>query len=389
MKKLVWISEGCWFPDSLLYFKEQGFKITIIRTPMKFGWNKHYKLFAEFAEVIDWIPDLQLPLDKDTLVIGGGNFMNISHEYVAQGLKEFGHNQLDVLYAISKYNHDFTCGATIVRYFNGDTGFGSQENIDIFAQKTKYIDVFMFDNDQLRDFVFANVPSAKTKKTLLGWIETPLERFVYHNQNPIEKRVCSLGRILCSAPKFVMDFNQLPIRFFPVKKLSIIDKFKGRQKGYQLAGTTDSTKSLFNARKLFYKFESKCAFGLSHMYDTFSGSVEDFRNNKEFYFSVWGQNFPHNVCSCHETYYPFCNNVNKDVCYLMNGIIPLVSHNEHNIYREMVARKMAILIKTPADIWAALNIPDTEIQEYRDNIYKYRELFTFDHVGKVLIDLVK
>lgn len=55
----------------------------------------------------------------------------------------------------------------------------------------------------------------------------------------------------------------------------------------------------------------------------------------------------------------------------------------------MVARKMAILIKTPADIWAALNIPDTEIQEYRDNIYKYRELFTFDHVGKVLIDLVK
>ena len=35
MKKLVWISEGCWFPDSLLYFKEQGFKITIIRTPMK------------------------------------------------------------------------------------------------------------------------------------------------------------------------------------------------------------------------------------------------------------------------------------------------------------------------------------------------------------------
>ena len=82
MKKLVWISEGCWFPDSLLYFKEQGFKITIIRTPMKFGCNKHYKLFAEFAEVIDWIPDLQLPLDKDTLVIGGGNFMNISHEYV-------------------------------------------------------------------------------------------------------------------------------------------------------------------------------------------------------------------------------------------------------------------------------------------------------------------
>ena len=69
----------------------------------------------------------------------------------------------------------------------------------------------------------------------------------------------------------------------------------------------------------------------------------------------------------------------------MNGIIPLISHTEHNVYKEMVNKKMAILIKKTEDILNVLNMSNEEIQEYRDNIYKNRDLFTFDHVGEMII----
>lgn len=389
MKKLIWIGEGCWFPDSLKIFCERGVQITVIRSSQKYGWAKHYKLFESFAKVVDWNSGIvsELALDNETVVIGGGNFMNISKEYVNPGIMEYAHEQLDILYRISKFNSEYHSGAKCIRWFNGDTGFGTPENIELFSNKIQYVDTLIFDNDQLREFVLTNIPSARDKNTLIGWIETPLERFVNHNNRSINKQICCLGRFLCSTPSYITNFKQLPIKKYPLKHLNLIDRIKGRKRGYQMAGATDNMDALLRARELFYRFESTCAFGLSHMYDTFSGSVEDYRRHKDFYFSIFGQNFPHNVCSCYEAYYPFCNNVNKDVCYLMNGIIPLISHMEHNVYREMIKREMAILIKNPWDVKNVLNMPNQAIQRYRDNIYKNRDLFTFDHVADMIMDL--
>jgi len=73
---------------------------------------------------------------------------------------------------------------------------------------------------------------------------------------------------------------------------------------------------------------------------------------------------------------------------MMYGIIPLISHQEHDLYREMIKRKMAILIKKPEDIAAVLKMSDAEIQSYRNNIYENRDLFTFDHVGEMLCGLL-
>ncbi len=85
-------------------------------------------------------------------------------------------------------------------------------------------------------------------------------------------------------------------------------------------------------------------------------------------------------------YYAFCNNPSKDVTYLMNGIIPLISHNLHNVYKSMTDKKMAILIKDKSDFRKLLKMSDDEIQEYRDNIYNNSDLFTFDRTAQRIIE---
>ena len=72
----------------------------------------------------------------------------------------------------------------------------------------------------------------------------------------------------------------------------------------------------------------------------------------------------------------------------MNGIIPLISHTEHNLYKELINKKMAILIKDKDDLLKIKKMSKEEIQNYRNNIFNNRHLFTFDHVGQILIDLV-
>lgn len=315
--------------------------------------------------------------------------MNNQKEYHLPSVLPTGLEELDILYRLSKFSFDEKRKATFVRFFNGETGFGDEETAKQFAEKTQYVDAFMFDNDQLKDFVLANDPNARNKQLLLGWVETPLERFCYHNTGKIERKICSLGRVLCSAPSWKLDLSLLPMRRFPGSKIKFLDRIRGRKEFYQMAGAVDNVNILYRDRKLFYRLEASCAFGISNMYDIFSGSIEDYHRHRDFYFSPFGQTMPHNVCSCHETYYQFCNNANKDVCYLMNGIIPLIPHTEHNVYKSLIEKKMAILIKCPEDIGAVLTISDAEIQEYRDNIYANRDLFTFDHVAEMLSNLIE
>lgn len=124
------------------------------------------------------------------------------------------------------------------------------------------------------------------------------------------------------------------------------------------------------------------------MYDIFYNSVERFRANRDYYWSLDGQLSANGAVCAKESYYAFSNNPSKDVTYMMFGIIPLISHAEHSWYRTLLDKKMAILIKKKEDLRNVLTLSDKEIQEYRDNIYANRDLFTFDHVGDMLMKIL-
>lgn len=66
----------------------------------------------------------------------------------------------------------------------------------MFNEKIKYLDALIFDNSLLEEFVLKNIPNANNIKRYLGWMETPLERFVKNNTDAkINKSCISLGRV--------------------------------------------------------------------------------------------------------------------------------------------------------------------------------------------------
>jgi hypothetical protein len=412
-----------WFADSFVYFREQGFSVCVLfpieaRQPDIFWRN--FDVFKELGfEIINYThadsEDLfkKLKLDINTLIISGGKFGGSLDSFAS--IRYLPLYELDMLYKISKYNHNNNLGAKIVRFFNGDIGWGSRLMSDVFNEKIKYVDILLFDNDLLKEYVCTNIPNAKEKKTILGWFETPLERFVYENKNrKINKKIfLALGRTLCSTPinyptKIVSYVNKHPSLAFRVR-----EKMGIEQRQYSLACggldvTENNCKITYRDRKLFFSRHKYIAFGLSHFYDTFKGSVKNFAKNKDIIFSLNGQHLEYGnldkfkdegadkYCfpggwQSYETYqhwhafFPFVTNPSKDVSYLMNGIIPLISHTENNLYKEFVNRKMAILIKDICDFKHVLNMSEEDIFEYRRNIYANRELFTFDHVANTLI----
>lgn len=402
MKQLIVIGEGCWFIDSFEYFINNGFEITVIKTQNKLKWfYKNYDILSELgAKVLEYENSKgfkkKLNLSSKTIILCGGNFCGDVESFVE--FKDIGLEELDILYNISKFNYDNKLGAKIIRYFNGDTCFGSQEIIEIFNKKIKYVDTLIFDNDLLKEFVITNIPNAKNKKALLGWIETPLKKHVKHNQSTeYSKEFISLGRVLCSKQLQKSIYEQTIFYPKPHKKFNGIKKLlykiknyliKRRKESYSLAGQ-NSLQTLKHDRETFYTTHKSICFGLSHFYDIFRGSIDDFKKNKKLYFSLQGQSLCSNIFAPKEAFYAFINNPSKDIGYLMNGIIPIISHTEHNVYKEMIKRKMAILVKTQDDILSVLKMSDKEIQEYRDNIYANRDIFTFDHVGQMIIDELK
>lgn len=396
-RKLLWIGAGCWFPDSLLFFKEHCVDVTVIRVKKQLDWFKtNYAIFATFGFKIvssdaDSIQVLCQSLDKNTLIVGGGYFGGDVPSL--SPTRNIALEELDILHQISKYNHDNGCGAKILRYFNGDMGFGSQTMLDLFDQKIRHVDTLMFDNDLLRDFVLYNSKEAQKKRSLIGYMETPLKRHVLHNTEPIERRMISMGRCFSQFDYVRKNSLKLPIRFYPQPprpKQKLIDRLlhkEVRPSSFQVAGRLEDIDRLYAERKAFVKWEGSCAFGLSHMNDVFYSSVERFRSNRDYYWSLDGQLSANGAACAKEQYYSFVNNPSKDVAYMMFGIIPLISHTENSYYKTLVNKKMAILIKKKEDLRNVLTLSDKEIQEYRDNIYANRDLFTFDHVGETLMKI--
>lgn len=396
-RKLIWIGAGCWFTNSLLWFKEHCVDVTVVRVKRRIGcYRTNYSLFAAFAFKIidndsDSISKLCQTLDSNTLVIGGGYFGGDVPSLSL--MRDIALEELEVLHQISKYNHDNACGAKTLRYFNGDTGFGSQAMLDLFDQKIRYVDTLMFDNDLLRDFVLHNSKEAQKKHSLIGYLETPLKRYTLHNTGPIEHRMISMGRCLSQFDYIRKNLLKLPIRFYPQPprpKQKLVDRLlhkEVRPSSFQVAGWIEDIDRLYAECKAFVKWEGSCAFGLSHMYDIFYNSVERFKANRDCYWSLDGQLSANGAACALEQYYAFSNNPSKDVTYMMFGIIPLISHAEHSWYRTLLDKKMAILIKKKEDLRNVLTLSDKEIQEYRDNIYTNRDLFTFDHVGDMLMKI--
>ncbi|MCQ2410100.1 MAG: hypothetical protein MJ053_00760 [Elusimicrobiaceae bacterium] len=408
-KKLVVVSDIGYFPDSLIWFKEQGFDLYYVELKHIYGHlvdsRSMFRCMGAKWVHVNELDKLYEQLDQDTLVISGPTFAG-SVPTVAGSVFDLEKGEpycpvtmerMETVYTLSKYNHDHKCGAKFVLFFNGDTGFGSQRMVDFFNEKIQYIDVLMFDNDLLREMVLQNSQVARTKQTLIGWLETPLKRHVIHQTKKPKHEILSLGR--CLSALEVMKYNKirLPIIYFPFpnprpKLKDLIRYMKNKARGlrlsYKLTGLAGSMKKLKRHRQAFLDLESDRAFGLSHMHDVFIGGVERFQKDRAYYLSAEGNLVAQCANTPKELYYPFVNNPNKEACYLMYGIIPLISHAENNYYKTLLEKKMAILIRERQDFYNALAMSDAEIQQYRDNIYANRDLFTFDHVGEMLVDVL-
>lgn len=398
-RKLIWIGAGCWFPDSLLFFKEHGVDVVIVKTDRNVPhFSANYGIYSQFGFKIlpnepDIIRNLCNCMNERTLVVGGGYFGgDIPTLGITRGASL---EELEILYQFARFNHQHDCGAKCLRYFNGDTGFGSEAMINMFERKIKWVDVLMFDNDLLRDFVLHNSGESRKKKCLLGYMESPLERFVIHNRSKIERRIISIGRCFSQFDFIRTNSLNLPITFYPLEKSKnriknilniLLMKKIGRPNSYQLAGRQENIKDILSDRSLFRKWEGNCAFGISHMHDIFHNSIQRFLSKRDYYWSLHGQYAANGPMSPKEQYYAFVNNPSKDVAYMMFGIIPLIAHTENSYYKALVENRMALLIKEKEDLKKVCSLPNEKIQEYRDNIYENRHLFTFDHTARLLLE---
>ncbi len=301
-KKLILIGSGAYFTDSFIYFAKKGFKVKVIKTGKTTKWfMSNYQIYQDLNfEIIDADYENKdfiksLDINKNTIVIGGGGYFGDLENY-PEGRKS-AHNDLWVLKEIANYNKQNNLGALTVRYFNGDTGFGTKMEAELFEESLKNVDLLIFDNDNLRDFVIYNAPSLKNKKYIYAWFETPLKQFVYHNENKeYKKQFISFGRNICSTeinyPSKAMFYPYPYNKFKGIKRITerfYHKKIQHLKSIYYIAGMSNYKQILSDRKEVFEKL-SKITFGLSHFYDIFQNSVEEFLKNKEFYFSLTAQN---------------------------------------------------------------------------------------------------
>ena len=299
-KNLILIGSGCWFIDSFSYFIEKGFKMTVIKVEKtaSFFAPNYEILNALGAKIIeaeynsDFIKSLNI--NQNTIIIGGGYYSGDSPNFNGSFVS---HNELWLMKNIANYNKQNNLGALTVRYFNGDTGFGTKMEAELFEESLKNVDLLIFDNDNLRDFVIYNAPSLKNKKYIYAWFETPLKQFVYHNENKeYKKQFISFGRNICSTeinyPSKAMFYPYPYNKFKGIKRITerfYHKKIQHLKSIYYIAGMSNYKQILSDRKEVFEKL-SKITFGLSHFYDIFQNSVEEFLKNKEFYFSLTAQN---------------------------------------------------------------------------------------------------
>lgn len=395
--KLVLIGPGCYFADSFVYFKELGFKVFVLRLPpsvFETNYQTHRDLGCEILDMekpgsdqVRRVLDTIEPDDK-TAFIGGGFYSG--NVFALESVLSPGDRlQLELLYQISRLVKAENTGSTCIRYFNGDTGWASEEQRNVFAEKTAFLDVVLFDNQLLREFVLYNIPELKDKKQLICQLEKPLRRFVKVNLEAVDRRIAVLGRWVSSVPH-----NLGPDQFirFPIARKHL--KILG-EKWYFMAANRP-LKRVLRDRTRFERGYGRLAFGLSHLYDVFSGSKEIFLADKDFCFSLVGQRLslsaanhgPYTRSYTHPLYYGYTNTANKDINCLMYGIVPILPHDVSPFNKQLIEKGMSVLIHTTDELHDLLKLGDETILAMKRNIGNNMELFTFETEAQKVVAVI-
>jgi hypothetical protein len=387
-KKLIVVGLDIWFADSLQWFRENGFAVTVLtRTSPPPWFADNAALYAEmgfrivtYAHEAFWTGSLNfddLALDPETLILAGPNFEG-EVASLADNLKDSTLYDLWLLKLLASYNRRHGCGAMIVRFHNGDTGFGSKEMADLYALGLADVDLLLFDNDLLREFVWHNAPALRAKKSHLLWLEGPLKRHIRSNEGHSLDFIC-LGRFFCDRRL------NIPVLHLPADQ---VRRYEGLKRPVKLRYTLSGAKSLAllaEDRAAFAEDLRGILFGLDHFGGVFTGGLQLFERHKEFFFSLDGQRLTQ-FGTPHAVYYGFCNCPSKIAAYLMYGIIPVLSHTLHNVYRELAEKKMAVPVERTEDLEHIGAMSAGEIEVFRENIQTHADLFTFDSKAEFLVE---
>jgi hypothetical protein len=387
-KKLIVVGLDIYFADSLQWFQENGFTVTVLTwTGRRHGFANNAALYADMGfRVVTYDHEAfragglnfdDLALDPETLILAGPNFTGDVGS-LAEELDDSPLYDLWLLQSLAGYNRRRGCGAMVVRFHNGDTGFGSREMADLYALGLADADLLLFDNDLLREFVWHNVPVLRAKKSCLLWLEGPLKRHLQRNEGRGPDFIC-LGRFFCDRRL------NIPVVHLPTDQSRRYEGLKHPVKPrYNLAKATSLVR-LAEDRAAFAEDLRGVVFGLDHFGGVFTGGRQLFERHKEFFFSPDGQSLTQ-VGIPKEVYYGFCNCPSKIAAYLMYGIIPVLSHTLHNVYRELAEKKMAVSVERAEDLERLRAMSDGEIQMYRENIQAHADIFTFDSKAEFLTE---
>jgi hypothetical protein len=403
-KQVIFIGAGSYFTDSMMFFKKHGFKLICIELQEKAEWFDNYKLFESMG--FEFIKDNKknsflnkIKLTKNTLIFRG-SYSGDAPQF-PEMLKRICKREMEIMYALTKKNFDEKTGAKAVLSFCGDNLYKTKKYIKWFSEKAKYVDLCTFDNDIIEKYVLKNIPSLSSKKHVVAYFETPLSEFVHHNQsNKFERnKFVALGRTICSfdVSKYVSIQKFRKLAKTPIGNLFCKIKYKTSENflnksRLQMAGVS-VLNELRSNRLLFFLVYSKNAFGLSHFYNLFdvepSEIIKDkniFDYDKQTYLTIEEKDNSNFVLP---QIYTLDNNASKDATYLMHGIIPVVPHIEHSFYKSLYDKKMAVLVRSTEDLKKLSSMSKKEIKDYRDNIYANKDLFTFETVGNIILNLLK
>lgn len=399
-KQLILIGYGSYFTDSLKYFSRRGYKLICLKLSRSVPWFDNYatlkSLGFEFIEYRGHIPE-EIVLSRESIVLRGT--YSGDGDVIPDILKEIIKDEIDIFNKLSKINYEKKIGAKCALFFCGDNIYKSRDYIEWFEDKIKYATHIFFDNSLLEKYFCANIRVGDGTKVGIKSLELPLEENILHNKEKItSKKVLVLGRFISTK-----SINSIPditgVRFkCPVEELGIKNKFfykfvkkfvyRNIEDGFFLSGRSADNILRLN-RKVFFKFCSGYQFGLSHLYNIFDYDYNIFLSNKSNFLFKYDRYF-NSISESDGTMYPFIyaliNTPNKDITYLMNGIIPLIPHIEHSFYKELFDKKMAVLVNSLEDIEKVKKMDPVEIQEYRNNIYENRNIFSFENTGKMLCE---
>lgn len=398
MKKIVIVGSGEWLVDSFLYFKELGYEIIVLKKEALVAFRPNYKILKNIGCKIINIKKYNfsklikiINMDHETI------FIRMSLLYYNTNFYDscsFISEELNLYTKLAQYNREKNYNAKFVHYFTGDSCLSHKVVHELFCKVAPFIDITVFNNEEIRNYILNRVPVLKNTQQIIGHIVAPLQRYVKRriiSENNATHKFLLLGRFV-GRKEYLTDLNIIdnPIRKVRHKILKRIFnlffykfKYYTTKKQFTLSGHNNFY-HILASRKEFFDFNT-AIFGLSNFYN----ALDDKSNiNSDF---LAEENISEFITIDKETvpfYYRYTNVSAKDYSYLMFGIIPVIPKAYNSFYRELVNKKMAIEIENIKDFDKVKNMPLSELQQYCDNIYKNREIFCFEKTANAIVNCV-